>query len=72
MAGAEKTMDQGSTLTWTEAYGAARREGARDLFRDTAFAVALAVLISGVAAFVGYEKPAAATLTQEASFNTPS
>ena len=72
MAATETVTAQGSTFAWTESYGAQRREGARDLFRDTAFALALAVLISGVAGFVGYEKPAAATLTQEASFNTPS
>jgi hypothetical protein len=69
MAATETVTAQGSTFAWTESYGGSTKESARQFVRDTAFALALAVLISGVAGFVGYEKPAAATLTQEASFN---
>ena len=53
-------MDQGTTLAWTQAYGTrSLRERAREMFRDTAFAVAIVVLITGVAGFVALDKPAA-------------
>jgi hypothetical protein len=69
MAATHILMDQGSTFSWTQSYGSAPLGRTRQLFRDAAFALAVAVLIAGVAGFVGYEKPAAATITQDASFN---
>lgn len=69
MAATHILMDQGSTLSWTQSYGITTLGRTRELFRDAAFALAVAVLISGVAGFVGYEKPAATGITQAASFS---
>jgi hypothetical protein len=53
-------LDQGTTLAWTQAYGTpSARVRAREKFRDAAFALALLVLITGVAGFVALDKPAA-------------
>lgn len=53
MATTFMAMDQGSTLAWTQSYGSSSRvERARERFRDAAFALALLVLVSGVAGFV--------------------
>lgn len=50
MGTAFMSMDQGSTLAWTQGYGSASlRERAREKCRDVAFGLALLVLVSGVA-----------------------
>jgi hypothetical protein len=52
-------LDQGTTLAWTQSYGtASTRERARERMRDTAFALALLVFVSGAAGFLTFDKPA--------------
>lgn len=51
-------LDQGTTFAWTQAYGdASPRERAREALRDALFAVALLVLVTGVAGFMAYPSP---------------
>jgi len=47
-------ISQGTTLAWTERYGAAlsAREHAIEVGRDVAFAITLAVLAAGAVGFV--------------------
>jgi len=49
-----KITAQGTTLAWTERYGAAltAREKALELGRDLAFALTLAVMVAGAVGFV--------------------
>jgi hypothetical protein len=53
------TMEQGTTLAWTQTYGAPStpRARARELFRDGLFAAALLGFVFGVASFVAHEHP---------------
>ena len=53
------TLNQGTTLAWTEAYGIASTPvRAREGVRDTLFALALLGLVAGVAGFVTMDSPA--------------
>jgi hypothetical protein len=53
------TLEQGTTLAWTQTYGApaSARARARELFRDGLFAAALLGFVFGVAGFVAHEHP---------------
>ncbi len=54
------TLDQGTTLAWTQAYGTASGPvRAGEGVRDTLFALALLALVAGVAGFVTMDSPAA-------------
>jgi hypothetical protein len=54
------TLDQGTTLAWTQAYGSTPGPvRAREGVRDTLFALALLGLVAGVAGFVTMETPGA-------------
>jgi len=52
--GTQMSPIQGTTLAWTERYGAAlsARERAIEVGRDVAFAITLAVLAAGAVGFV--------------------
>lgn len=51
------TMEQGTTLAWTQAYSASPRARAWERFRDALFAAALLGFVWGVAGFVAHEHP---------------
>ena len=55
------TMEQGTTLAWTQTYGAtpSGRARAREMFRHGLFAAALLGFVFGVAGFVAHEHPPA-------------
>lgn len=54
------TLDQGTTLAWTQAYGTPSGPvRAGESVRDTLFALALLALVAGVAGFVTMDSPAA-------------
>jgi len=52
------TLNQGTTLSWTEGYGEITgRRRMRELLRDAFFVTTVVLFVSGVAGFVAYERP---------------